>query len=470
LSAVQVKSIHAVPLETLRDAIADALWIVSAHDLPAVCERLGLRAGDVAEAFRSKRKYVRLRLAGHKGDELLALARQILVEFNRPALADFFSELTTHAEHRVTDLTRRAVLSALDDVVPLFGDLPVFDGLSVLSPTWSQSSEFDGPFKTLQDDVQRHYVDNDDYTNAHLLERCGALTCSQQRFFDLIEKVLDPVCRRGSTQAALAEALASSLAADGFALPVIGELSRHPVYGVRRIAAGVKGAPKNLIFAAINAKPDLYFTDAINNDVAITNKSDALIYDRLLPDSGLTWAAMAAWWQELHKSQEATVAKRGLYRRLRDAVIATRSPGEFVLFDTYYREFVPQYKDTLPALIPQVYLHYDPRTAAQRGFEPVLPRQRMDLLLLLDRSVRVVIEVDGKHHYADGATASPTKYAGMVSEDRLLRLRGYEIYRFGAAEFSDTEVEGERIRIGPGSRALVSRFFRELFARRGVTP
>lgn len=94
----------------------------------------------------------------------------------------------------------------------------------------------------------------------------------------------------------------------------------------------------------------------------------------------------------------------------------------------------------------------------------------MDLLLLLDRSVRVVIEVDGKHHYADGATASPTKYAGMVSEDRLLRLRGYEIYRFGAAEFSDTEVEGERFRIGPGSRALVSRFFRELFARHGVTP
>ena len=466
---MQNKAIHAVPLETLRDAIADALWEVSANDLSAACERLGLRAGDVAEAFKSKRKYVRLRIAGQQGDELLALARQILVEFDRPALADFLSELTTHAEHRVTDLTRRAVLSALDDVLPLFGDLPVFDGLSVLSPTWSQRSEFDDPFKTLQDDVQRHYIDNDDYSNARLLERCGALICSQQRFFDLIEKLLDPVYRRGTAQAALAEALASLLAADGFALPVVGELSRQPVYGVRRIAAGVRGAPKNLIFAAINAKPDLYFTDAINNDVAITNQSDALIYGRLLPESGLSWAAMVAWWQEQHESQDATVAKQGLYRRLRDAVMAARSPGEFALFDTYYREFVSQYKEKLPALIPQVYLHYDPKTAAQRGLAPVLLRQRMDLLLLLDRNVRIVIEVDGKHHYADGATASPAKYADMASEDRLLRLRGYEVYRFGAAEFSDTEMEGESIRIGPGSRALVSQFFRALFARYGVT-
>jgi hypothetical protein len=353
-------------------------------------------------------------------------------------------------------------------VVPLFGDLPVFDGLSVLSPTWSQPSEFDDPFKTLQDDVQRHYIDNDDYSNARLLERCGALTCSQQRFFNLVEKLLDPVCRRGGAQIALAEALAALLAADGFELPVVGELSRHPVYGVRRIAAGVSGAPKNLIFAAINAKPDLYFTDAINNDVAITNQSDALIYDRLLPESGLSWAAMVAWWQEHHESQDATVAKQGLYRRLRDAVTAARSPGEFVLFDTYYREFGPLYKEKLPALIPQVYLHYDPKTAAQRGLAPVLLRQRMDLLLLLDRGVRIVIEVDGKHH-ADGETASPAKYAAIASEDRLLQLRGYEVYRFGAAEFADTEMEGERIRVGHGSRALVSRFFRELFARHGVT-
>lgn len=46
-------------------------------------------------------------------------------------------------------------------------------------------------------------------------------------------------------------------------------------------------------------------------------------------------------------------------------------------------------------MIPQVYLHYDPRTRIQRGDKQVLARQRMDLLLLLNHGVRVVIESMG---------------------------------------------------------------------------
>lgn len=80
---------------------------------------------------------------------------------------------------------------------------------------------------------------------------------------------------------------------------------------------------------------------------------------------------MVAWWQEQHEFKDATVVKQDLYRRLRDAVTATHSPGENVLFDIYYRKFGPQYKAKLPALIPQVYLHYDPKTAVQRRLAPV---------------------------------------------------------------------------------------------------
>jgi hypothetical protein len=40
------------PLETLRDAIAEALWgAVSAPSLPAACVALGLRDGDSSEAM-----------------------------------------------------------------------------------------------------------------------------------------------------------------------------------------------------------------------------------------------------------------------------------------------------------------------------------------------------------------------------------------------------------------------------------
>ncbi|HEX5200331.1 MAG TPA: hypothetical protein VFW27_10375 [Actinoplanes sp.] len=48
-------------------------------------------------------------------------------------------------------------------------------------------------------------------------------------------------------------------------------------------------------------------------------------------------------------------------------------------------------------------------------------------------------------HYADepatpGArwAASPRRYAEMVAEDRALRLRGYEVYRFGGYELLES--------------------------------
>jgi hypothetical protein len=69
------------PLETLRDAIAEALWgAVSAPSLPAACVALGLRDGNWAEAMHSKRKYVRSRITTLKSPELLALAQRVIEE------------------------------------------------------------------------------------------------------------------------------------------------------------------------------------------------------------------------------------------------------------------------------------------------------------------------------------------------------------------------------------------------------
>jgi very-short-patch-repair endonuclease len=62
-----------------------------------------------------------------------------------------------------------------------------------------------------------------------------------------------------------------------------------------------------------------------------------------------------------------------------------------------------------------------------------------------------VLEVDGKQHYAEGDTASPRLYSEMVSEDRKLRLRGYDVYRFGGHELTTT-----------GAADLLREFFREL--------
>ena len=85
----------------------------------------------------------------------------------------------------------------------------------------------------------------------------------------------------------------------------------------------------------------------------------------------------------------------------------------------------------LPALLPEVWLHWDPRTLKERGPD-ALPRFRMDFLLLLPQGVRVVIEVDGKHHYADATgSADVQRYGHMVKADRELKFAGYEVFRFG---------------------------------------
>lgn len=88
-----------------------------------------------------------------------------------------------------------------------------------------------------------------------------------------------------------------------------------------------------------------------------------------------------------------------------------------------------------------------------------------DFLLLLGHGARVVVEVDGRHHFANGEVASPARYAEMAAEDRRLRLQGYEVYRFGAAELGDVERAEGRFAVGPRSKQLVVDFFEKLFAR-----
>jgi len=81
-----------------------------------------------------------------------------------------------------------------------------------------------------------------------------------------------------------------------------------------------------------------------------------------------------------------------------------------------------------------------------------LPRQRMDFLLLLPGRQRIVLEVDGKHHFSENDHPSLKIYAEMVSADRELRLAGYEVYRFGANEL-----------VGEGAESKIADFFEKLF-------
>lgn len=201
---------------------------------------------------------------------------------------------------------------------------------------------------------------------------------------------------------------------------------------------GVGSPAKNLIFAANGPKPDLVLRDAVNNDIEIVRNAEfCLIFDQPIPTDGLTYSTLIDWWRKHQCFNDAVPARDvglDLHQRLRGSL--GENPVELRVFDAY----AARYKDgfNIPALIPQVYLHFDPATQRARQTSGLsgspLARQRMDFLILFSSRHRVVLEVDGKQHYASGDTANPSLYSEMVAEDRRLRLAGYEVYRFGGAE------------------------------------
>lgn len=249
-------------------------------------------------------------------------------------------------------------------------------------------------------------------------------------------------------------------------MPELIKVARHVVseFGDDKLAAtlarigpqGTDGKLKNLIFAANGPKPRIVLRDAIENTIEIVENAEfCLVYDRPMEHGGLTWAGLVDWWRQaggLGEEDERAVAK-SLYRRLRASM--TDSPPEITLFDAYCRLYGGEDGAAKPALIPQVYLHYDPYTARELGGAGTLPRQRMDFLLLMPDGARVVVEVDGKQHYAnDDGSASTRRYADMVREDRSLRLAGYEVYRFGGLEL-----------VAQDAPALLDEFFEKLLSR-----
>ncbi|MGY1885154.1 hypothetical protein ACI799_07625 [Blastococcus sp. SYSU DS0753] len=217
------------------------------------------------------------------------------------------------------------------------------------------------------------------------------------------------------------------------------------VAAYRRSSGGVSGAVKNLIFAANGPKPELVLRDAVSNDVEITRNAEfCLIYGRPIGAAGLSFQALIDWWRD-RESIDASMDDRGvglqLCARLRASL--DNNPVEELVFNTYLKRYAGGRFD-IPALIPQVYLHYDPLTRRARGASgSPLARQRMDFLLLYSDRSRVVIEVDGRQHYADEQTglASPRLYGEMVAEDRRLQLAGYDVYRFGGYELGAADAE-----------------------------
>jgi very-short-patch-repair endonuclease len=219
---------------------------------------------------------------------------------------------------------------------------------------------------------------------------------------------------------------------------------------------GVTGHIKNLIFAADGPKPELVLSDALNNTIEIVENSEyCLVYDLPISSTGLFWKHLVEWWS--NKNNLPFPDKQTEYDLFYRLIKSLASPPEKLLFETYFKYFHPKLGGELPALIPQVYLHYDPKTLKELKGEKRLSRQRMDFLLIFSNNERVVIEVDGKQHYSEGDLASPQKYIEMVAEDRKLRLLGYEVYRFSGYEL-----------VNEAGKEKVQKFFNKLLSKHHI--
>lgn len=413
------------------------------------CGRYGLPA---PEAEGSKRDRARSAMKGLADRQVAAAAEKLAIEASDVALHEAALTVLEGGEPPITEITRVDVARCFDELY-LSGEQEILPFLRKLWPV----DTIGDPFTGIVPDIERNLIRNVNWTVEDLFEKLGALDCSRWRFVATIEAALDPRARRGEVQEKLRACIDEKLSRDGYKVVETDRISGHPVYRIVRAAGGVAGAPKNLIFASAGPKPEIGFADAINNDIVIfTNRDSCLVYDRPIPDDGLAWERVVEWWRETYSpagTSEAD-ARKALGRRLQQSL---DSEGERNLFSHYFKEFRPRLRAALPALVPQVYLHYDPATIAQLRAGKRLERQRMDFLLLLPNKNRVVLEVDGKHHFSEGDAPSLRKYADMTRADRQLRLLGYEVYRFGANEL-----------VGDGAAAVVASFFDALFKKHGV--
>ena len=435
----------------LRARIAGFFQMMSHNDLDVEPVRIaGLEIPRGEGLTKRQRLDAVLEVLSDKDIALIAL--KLAQERGDPALGEAGRKVLEENEPPLTHITRRGVARIFGDDLAGEADLLEMVGrhFVIVDPF---EEAFGGTGKSLRDKIHRHMVRNPgDWSVEVLFGKIGAFECSRARFAALLQETVHPLARSGEEQLQTVAALNKVLVRDGYELAVDGYESGHPLYTLRPVIRGVDGRPKNLIFASRGPKPELGFADAINNDIVIlSGEESCLVYDSPISANGLLWIDLIRWWSSQHSGGSAS----DLGKRLQESLA---SVAEKAVFATYFRTYRNIFGDALPALLPQVYLHYDPAVVKTLRHRLPLRRQRMDFLLLLPGRQRIVIEVDGKHHFSEAEKPSLKVYSEMVSADRELRLAGYEVYRFGANEL-----------VGEGAEKVIQDFFEKLFRLHKVT-
>lgn len=374
--------------------------------------------------------------------------------------------------HKIIDETRRSVIDAILALGSMAGDKEYHEFAKIVCPSLSEGDI---------SEIARHMDRFDDWPESYLLDSIiDYLHLTDEQFMFFLEQYVNPnihhwrwneeeECREHIHNAELVEVINRYIDHDGYELVVKDTIGDKDFYECISTRVGVQGQVKNIIFAA-KYKPEIAFDDALNNDIRITRNEDhCLIYNRSIPSSGVMWNDLVEWYAAENNLTDDQNPEVAFITRLCDCLDTSfkangaKTGPETWMLQAYYN-LKKELGMDLPALIPQVYLYYDPQTLKQRGYK-LFEHQKMDFLMIFSHKDRIVIEIDGKQHYAEGTTASPKLYSEMVRAHREMSLLGYDVYRFGGYEFMGADAD-ETVK----KKVLdnIKQFFVRLFCKYGI--
>lgn len=296
------------------------------------------------------------------------------------------------------------------------------------------------------DDISRHMDSFDDWDYEFLFYRIFEIRdISDKQFLSFCERYVHPTIKRTEINKETkkeedlnlkcVEAIRLGLSDSGYTLIRDRNIAGRAVYKIKPLGYTQVSPVKNLIFAA-KFKPDIVLGNAMRNEIQIKDPKGALIYDESIADKCLTWKELEEWYNNRNYNKNKTDCqsiKDKFYECL-------DSPAEKLFLDAYF-ELLEDVGENIPALLPQVYLYYDPKLMSQRDSK-VFEHQKIDFMMIFDYGQCAVMEIDGQQHYGEPMKsdnnkyyASPLKYAEMMSAHRKMTLSGYDVYRFGGREF-----------------------------------
>ncbi|NJP74963.1 hypothetical protein [Streptomyces sp. C1-2] len=150
----------------------------------------------------------------------------------------------------------------------------------------------------------------DDWTVERLFEELGAFSAPHARFGRFLEGLASAeTIPEEQAQRRFVEMANRHLEPVSVQLRQEGEADGYPLSHLVQPGHGPARRPRNVIFATLG-KPDIRFTDALDNDIEIAERADqVLVYDRGITKDGLLGRDLLTWWRETRHvldPQEAT--------------------------------------------------------------------------------------------------------------------------------------------------------------------